>query len=101
LITVAKGAIGVDGITMPLGPPASGRVRFITIVAMTGEEVDIIKTREAWVAAFGIGVESLGKVDLDQVPVRANSTVGSVRDKEKAVDRLGDRGVQRRGIVGR
>jgi len=65
LITVSKGAVGVDSITMPLGPPTSCRVRFITIVAMTGEKVDVIKTREAWVAAFGIGVEGLGKVDLD------------------------------------
>ena len=101
MITVSKGAVGVNGITMPLGPPTSCRIRFITIVAMAGKEVNIIETRKTWVAAFSVGVEGLGEVDLNKVPVRANGTVRSVRDKEKAVDRLGDRGVQRRGIVGR
>jgi len=101
LITVAKGAVGVNGITMPLGPPASGRVGFVTIVAMAGKEVDIIETRKTWVAAFSVGVEGLGEVDLNKVPVRANGTVRNVRDKEEAVDRVSDRGMQGRGIGGR
>jgi len=63
--------------------------------------VDIVESRETGITTFSVRIEGLSEVNLDKIPMGANSTIGSVGDKEKAVERVGDGGVQRSRIEGR
>lgn len=98
-IAVVKSIVGVDGVTMPLGPPAGGWVGFITVVFVASEEVNVVQTSGSGVAASGVGVVSLSEIDLDEVPMGTDGAVGCVGDEKEAVARRSNGIVERVEIV--
>lgn len=96
---VVKGTIGIGGVTVPLGPPAGGRVRFITIVRVAGEEVNVIEARNGGIGAAGVGLRSLIEVHLNEIPMGSDGTVRCVSNSEQTIHRRSDGLIQGLGGI--
>ena len=82
LLPVVDGTVGVQGIRVPLWPPAGRGVGFVTIVTMAGEEVDVIEAGSNRVVATGFRIVRLSDVDLNEVPMGADGAIGCVGNEE-------------------
>ena len=84
-VAIVEGTVRVNSVLIPLGPPASGGVGFITVISVARKKMDVVTTGSNWVGTTGVGGGGLVEVDLDEVPMWADGTVGGIRDEEETI----------------